>query len=104
VLDRAFKALYRIRHKLNVFKTDRLLGLLHGLNISATGRPFQPPRLSAILTGVKPNVRSEPMNENDLEVFRLRFRLALIERLAVKTFFLATHVQGVLTGAIAEFW
>jgi hypothetical protein len=42
------------------------------------------------------------MTEDDVEKFRLRFRLALIERLAIKTFFLATHVQGVLTVAQTE--
>jgi hypothetical protein len=39
------------------------------------------------------------MTEADLETFRLRFRLALVERLAIKTAFLASHVQGILSVA-----
>ncbi len=39
------------------------------------------------------------MNESDLGVFRLRFRLALLERLVLKTAFLASHVQGILSVA-----
>jgi hypothetical protein len=42
------------------------------------------------------------MDQADLETFRLRFRMALIERLTIKTFFLATHVQGLLTVAQTE--
>jgi hypothetical protein len=37
------------------------------------------------------------MTETDLEIFRIRFRLALLERLVLKTVFLASHVQGILT-------
>jgi hypothetical protein len=39
------------------------------------------------------------MVEADLETFRLKFRLALLERLTLKTAFLASHVQGILTVA-----
>jgi hypothetical protein len=39
------------------------------------------------------------MNEADLEVFRVRWRLALLERLVLKTAFLADHVKGSLTVA-----
>lgn len=42
------------------------------------------------------------MTPADLETFRLRFRLALVERLVLKTFFLATHVQGALTVSQTE--
>lgn len=39
------------------------------------------------------------MNESDLEIFRVRYRLTLLERLVLKTAFLATHVQGILSVA-----
>jgi hypothetical protein len=39
------------------------------------------------------------MKESDLEVFRLRFRVALLERLVLKTAFLASHLQGILSVA-----
>jgi hypothetical protein len=39
------------------------------------------------------------MTETDLEIFRIRFRQALLERLIIKTAFLASHVQGILSVA-----
>ena len=37
--------------------------------------------------------------ETEMEIFRLKVRIRLIERLLIKTAFLTSHVQGILTVA-----